>query len=91
LAVAVKLVTLGFAAALVCCKVSNPPSMNATAVYNELVDAGCMAPDDGGATAVAQELALGDAADPWLTCLFGGGTVASCNVPCSAVSTKLKK
>jgi hypothetical protein len=54
-------------------------------VYGELVNAGCLAPDDGGVTAVAQERALPDA-PPWILCLFDGGTVAACQVPCDAAS-----
>jgi len=53
----------------------------ATTIYNELVEAGCMAPNDPtGPSALAQSLAAGDF--PWLPCLFDGGTVTSCNVPC---------
>ncbi|MDE2022204.1 MAG: hypothetical protein KGI71_04840 [Patescibacteria group bacterium] len=50
-------------------------------VYETLVDAGCMAPDpEGGVQAVALDHQIGD--HPWLQCLYDGGTVKSCGVPC---------
>lgn len=50
-------------------------------VYNALVEAGCLAPDpEGGVQAVALDRQIGDHA--WLNCLYDGGTVKSCNVPC---------
>jgi hypothetical protein len=77
-----------FAALLgVACKAPPAATVNASTVYNELVVAGCMAQDDGGPAAVAQEHALPDQ-EPWMACLWDGGTVTGCNVPCSSTSTK---
>jgi hypothetical protein len=51
-------------------------------VYGELVEAGCIAQSPDGIDAIAEEHA--DPAQPdWFACLFDGGTVFSCNVPCS--------
>ena len=64
----------------------NPPDGNPTAlVVAELVDAGCLQADDSGndiASVSAQEHS--DAAAPWLQCLYAGGTVKSCAVPCGS-------
>ena len=50
-------------------------------VYGELVEAGCLEAEDGGVDYVA--IAARDPSAPiWLTCLYDGGTVISCNVPC---------
>jgi hypothetical protein len=68
------------------CTTTPPPTTttpSGTSVYNALVDAGCLAPDEGGAALITQELAT-DSGFPWLGCLVDGGTVAGCNVPCSA-------
>lgn len=53
------------------------------AVYTALVAGGCLAPDDSGdgLTAIAQA-AASDAEPPWLACLYKGGSVAACGVPC---------
>jgi len=59
-----------------------PPDPRAVTIYNELVEAGCLAPDDGGAATVAAEHALGDAQESWLVCLYNGGTIQGCKVPC---------
>jgi hypothetical protein len=57
------------------------PSVSAADVYNELVAANCMtADDDGGVAAIAEEHGYHDR--PWLECMFDGGTVVSCVVPC---------
>jgi hypothetical protein len=62
-----------------------PPPVQATAsdqaIYTKLVEAGCLAPSDGGVQAVHEELAM-DARPAWANCLSNGGTVADCNVPC---------
>jgi hypothetical protein len=51
-------------------------------IYAELVEAGCLAPDDAGAGVLAVvDLEFSDAAPPWITCLAAGGSVGSCN-PC---------
>ena len=55
-----------------------PTLLSADQVTAELVDAGCLAPGPSGP--IAQELATGH--DPWLGCLFEGGTIAACNAPC---------
>jgi hypothetical protein len=51
------------------------------AVYGELVEAGCLAASDSGVAAVDQEHAYADQPS-WLGCLFDGGSIGSCNVPC---------
>lgn len=51
----------------------------ATVVYLRLVEAGCLAEDDAGATAIEQEVTIGD---PWLVCMMGGGSVQACHAPC---------
>jgi hypothetical protein len=50
-------------------------------VYSALVEAGCMMADpDGGVAAVAAEHASPNPA--WINCLYNGGTVGGCAVPC---------
>jgi hypothetical protein len=50
-------------------------------VYQELVDGGCMPAIDGGVVYVAQaHLLAGQPA--WMACLYDGGTLQSCAVPC---------
>jgi len=69
--------------ALAGCNSCQPPAPTAptdTSVYLELVDAGCLKASDGGVAAVAEEHASPN--PPWLNCLYGGGTVAGCAVPC---------
>lgn len=59
-----------------------PPDPRAVTIYNELVEAGCLAPDpDAGVSSVAAEHAS-DASPSWLTCLYNGGSVKACGVPC---------
>jgi len=59
------------------------PSDPTELVYTELVEGGCLAPDDSGdGYAAIYELETSDAAPSWLICLYRGGTVASCMVPC---------
>lgn len=70
-----------------------PPSSGPTAesVYEALVAANCLAPDDGGAAAVDQEHAL-PTQEVWLACMYvEGGTVTSCAVPCDVVSPSMRK
>lgn len=55
-----------------------PTLLSGDEVTGELVDAGCLAP--GTSDAVVAELLTGH--DPWLGCLFEGGTLAACNAPC---------
>lgn len=59
-----------------------PQPPTADTVYEALVDAGCLAPTADGVDAVAEEHALGG--DAWLDCLYDGGTVRACAVPCSS-------
>jgi hypothetical protein len=81
-------VKLGLCLALLAalsCKPAPAPapvaSVSSEAVYNALVDAGCMAPAGDGPDAVAEE---GAKASPpgWLTCMFNGGSVGDCETPC---------
>lgn len=66
-----------------CQPTSSPTTpLSDQAVYNELVEAGCMAADrDGGLAAVAAEHASPNPA--YLNCLYNGGTIAGCAVPCT--------
>ena len=57
------------------------PTIMAVTVYNEMVAAKCMDPDDGGAAAM-QEAHLADYQEPWMACMFNGGTVVGCRAPC---------
>jgi hypothetical protein len=53
----------------------------ARTVYNELVGSGCLGASSDGVSAVAAEHA--DPSQPdWLACMFDGGSVDGCNVPC---------
>jgi hypothetical protein len=52
-------------------------------VAGEIVDAGCLAAGDGDVQAVIAEHNLGDAEPAWSKCLWAGGTVSSCGVPCT--------
>lgn len=74
--------TLAGTLAAVGCSPSPVVSPTAESVYLALVEAGCLAPDEAGPSDIAQESALGDAGFPWLSCLFDGGTISTCNVPC---------
>jgi hypothetical protein len=56
-------------------------SPNSQFVYNELVDSGCLSSGDASFVAV-QAGTQSDAQPPWFSCLFDGGTIASCGVPC---------
>ncbi len=67
------------AATLVACHSTSAPTDQS--VYGALVEAGCLAPSDGGVAAVAAERATGH--DAWLSCLYDGGTIQSCAVPCT--------
>jgi hypothetical protein len=73
-------------AVIACSKPSPATGPTATSVYNELVAAGCLAPDDGGAAAVAEEHAAAPQ-EPWMACLWDGGTVAACGVPCDGATS----
>ena len=59
-----------------------PPSRpSPSAIWGELVDAGCAAADPDGGAYVAADLA-GDASPAWMLCLADGGSVPGCGVPC---------
>jgi hypothetical protein len=53
---------------------------SAATVYGELVEGGCLAATPDGVQAVADEHA--DHATPWVECLFDGGPISACAVPC---------
>jgi hypothetical protein len=53
----------------------------AAIVFGELVEAGCLQADDSGIDSITQEHALPDQ-PAYLACLFDGGTISACNVPC---------
>lgn len=59
-----------------------PPSqpLSASQVASELIEAGCLAAGPNDVQAVASELQTGH--DPWLACMFDGGSVQTCNAPC---------
>jgi hypothetical protein len=65
------------AVCVLACKPAAAP-LTADQVAVELEDSGCLAP--GSSDAVAAELATGK--DPWLACMFEGGTIQACNAPC---------
>jgi len=60
-----------------------PPGRTADQVTEILVDAGCLAP--GSSAAIVQEMQVGrdEALKASLACLFDGGAVAGCGVPCT--------
>ena len=57
-----------------------PASPTAVTVYNELVEAGLLAPDPANGPGSVQADYDSDVREPWLACLFAGGTVQSCAV-----------
>jgi hypothetical protein len=63
--------------------VSPPPATLPSTVYGELVEAGCLATSPDGIDSIAEEHADPEQPD-WFACLFDGGTVQSCGVPCSS-------
>ena len=87
-------VAMGLAGALavllgLACKPTPPtpaPLPTPAVIFSELVDAGCIADDDSGAEAIAEEHALEGGGFDWLNCLYDGGSVASCSVPCDAAA-----
>jgi hypothetical protein len=56
-------------------------STSASVVYARLVEGGCLAATPDGEQSVADEHGA-DGGAPWLDCMFKGGTVAACGVPC---------
>lgn len=69
-----------FGRLLFACNTSPAPA-TAQTVYTRLVEGGCIAATPDGEQSVADEH-LADGGAPWLDCLFKGGTVAACGVPC---------
>lgn len=71
-------------ASVAACKSPGPvaPPPEAERVWTALVEAGCVAPDDKGPRAIADEYVLKDDADAWLACMWAGGSTASCRAPC---------
>jgi hypothetical protein len=62
----------------------------AVEVYNKLVAANCMAPDDAGVEAVAEEYASFASTEPWIACMWVGGSVSACQAPCDSASLRGK-
>jgi len=58
-----------------------PTTPNSQVVYNELIEAGCLASSDASLLGVQQGV-LSDAQPPWFSCLVDGGSINGCNVPC---------
>jgi len=53
----------------------------AQVAYNKLVAANCLTPSQDGVEAIAAE--HDDPSQPaWFSCLYDGGSVQACNVPC---------
>lgn len=87
---------IGLVAALGACNACAPPGgyvgpvpaggLAPATVLGELVEAGCIAPDDNTGTALAAVVDehTSDAEEPWLACLFDGGTVVRCGAPCGS-------
>lgn len=60
---------------------TSPSPATAQTVYDRLVEAGCLTSSPDGVQAVSDEHA--DSEQPaWMACMFRGGTVAACGVPC---------
>jgi len=76
---------VGWAVALlpVACGDCSPSLPSDATVYSALVEAGCLAPSDGGVAAVHAQHAAPD--EPaWLACMYvHGSTVQTCAVPCT--------
>lgn len=56
------------------------PAATPAQVYMRLIDGGCLAPSSDGLQAITEQHQLGDT--PWLECMFRGGDVKTCAVPC---------
>ena len=78
-------VALAVIPAVICCIPPTKPAaspVTAEDVYWRLVDGGCLANDPvGGIDFIAAEHTLPDES-PYLKCLWDGGTLQSCKVPC---------
>lgn len=60
-----------------------PATLPPATVYDELVEAGCLSPDDSGEGLLGVvEDEHSDAEETWLVCLFAGGTTNACGAPC---------
>jgi hypothetical protein len=57
------------------------PATTPDTVYGALVEAGCLAQSNDGVQSIASEHATAGH-PPWLDCMFEGGSVVSCHVPC---------
>jgi len=57
-------------------------------IYGALVEAGCMAASEAGAAAVAAERQ--QYGDLGLACMYDGGTIQSCKVPCNPLGVKVR-
>jgi hypothetical protein len=57
------------------------PATSPDTVYGQLLEAGCLAASSDGVTSIAQEHTAADHPQ-WLDCMFDGGTVLACHVPC---------
>jgi hypothetical protein len=66
--------------------VKTPAAPTADTVAAELVEAGCIQSSVSLPTSVEVELHE-DGAPAWIGCLFEGGTVAGCSVPCDSSTT----
>ncbi len=68
---------------LTACPNTTPSAPSDQSVLRALVSAGCMKDDDAALPALIAEHQL-PVPPPWLNCLYSGGTVAGCAVPCSS-------
>jgi hypothetical protein len=62
-----------------CTPASSP---TADSIAATLIDAGCLAASPDAVQSIAAEHILVDQ-PPWLACMYSGGTVKSCSVPCN--------
>lgn len=72
---------VGFLLSILSCAPTSPPPATAQTVYTELVIGGCLSATPDGLQAVTDEHS--DSEQPaWMACLFDGGSIQTCNVPC---------
>lgn len=57
------------------------PNADDVRVYGALVEAGCLASDEGGAIVLDQVHARVDQ-PAWVACMYDGGSVQACGAPC---------
>lgn len=67
--------------ALAFCGCTPASAPTADSVAGALVDAGCLAPSPDAVQTIAAEHMLADQ-PAWLACLYAGGTIGGCGVPC---------